>query len=146
MFLYFNSNLKEKAKFFSKYSFLYFPSKSMLNSFRLFVNFFNKILNFSVFHVLELFVFGVGFKLERINSKVILCNLGYSHNIYIVISENFYFRIYKQYIALISRNWPSLTQLASRIRALKIPDPYKGKGIRYLGELVTLKKGKQKQR
>ena len=90
----------------------------------------------------ELSLVGVGYTAERKDSFLII-NAGYSHPIYMEVPEN------------ITIDTPSATSIivkgidkqnvgdiAAKIRGIRKPEPYKGKGIRYTDEYVKRKAGK----
>ncbi|HWZ61407.1 MAG TPA: 50S ribosomal protein L6 [Steroidobacteraceae bacterium] len=87
---------------------------------------------------------GVGFR-AQLQGKTLNLTLGFSHPVIFPIPEG------------ISIETPTLTeiiikgidrqkvgQVAAEIRAVRPPEPYKGKGVRYAGEQITLKEGKKK--
>jgi large subunit ribosomal protein L6 len=99
----------------------------------------------------ELDIVGIGFKADA-KLKAVTLNLGYSHPIEFPIPEGIGIKVEKQartiqnYVAtlIISGADKQLVgQVAADLRALREPDPYKGKGIRYTNEVVRLKVGKK---
>lgn len=90
---------------------------------------------------------GVGYRVfpyEKISNQVYL-KLGYSHLVYFNIPNDLAVFCYKSTKMFLysDSSYNKLTQTASQIRACKIPEVYKGKGILYDQEKVTLKKGKK---
>lgn len=89
---------------------------------------------------------GVGYKAE-VNGQVIDFSLGFSHHVYFVLPPE----IKAEAVAERGKN-PSLTmtshdkqllgQVAAKIRSLRKPEPYKGKGIKFKGEELRKKVGK----
>ena len=87
---------------------------------------------------------GVGYRVAQ-KGNVLILSLGYSHDTYFVIPEGVTARIDKQtLIFLTGASKQMVGQVASEIRALRKPEPYKGKGVRYVGEYVRIKEGKKK--
>lgn len=90
---------------------------------------------------------GVGyraFNVENFENKLLLLRLGYSHPIYFKIPPKlqiFCLKLTKLFI--FGNSYQNVTQIAAHIRSNKIPEPYKGKGILYENEKVTLKEGKK---
>lgn len=87
---------------------------------------------------------GVGFKAAADNQFLNL-SLGYSHEIKYAIPEGIQVKCEKPTLVSISGiNKELVGQVAAEIRALRKPEPYKGKGVRYEGEFVRHKEGKKK--
>jgi len=87
---------------------------------------------------------GVGFK-AQVSGKKLVLNLGFSHPVDYLIPDGVKIELDKEdkNIVIISGIDRQLVgAVAADIRKLKIPEPYKGKGVRYLGELVRRKAGK----
>jgi large subunit ribosomal protein L6 len=90
----------------------------------------------------ELEIQGVGYRAARQGSSLVL-SVGYSHPVEVAAPEGITFEVpapNRIVVAGIDREL--VGQVAARVRAVRPPDPYKGKGIRYLGERVKLKPGK----
>jgi large subunit ribosomal protein L6 len=90
----------------------------------------------------ELQIEGIGYKARIENNKLIL-NIGFSHPVEVEIKEGIKFSINKNIIKIEGVDKELVGQLAAKIRALRPPEAYKGKGIRYVGETVKLKPGKK---
>ena len=90
---------------------------------------------------------GVGYRVfpvENFENHLLLLRLGYSHPIYFKIplkTKIFSLKLTKLF--LYSYSYQELTSTASKIRSNKVPEPYKGKGILYEHEQITLKEGKK---
>lgn len=89
---------------------------------------------------------GVGYKASA-TGQVLELALGYSHNIFVDLPieikvETLTERGKNPIITLTSFDKQLLGQVAAKIRSLRKPEPYKGKGIRFLGEVVRRKAGK----
>ena len=87
---------------------------------------------------------GLTVRAEGPKGKAIQLALGYSHPIIFPLPEGITAEIDKQTaITLRGADKALLGQTAAKLRALRKPDPYKGKGIRYQGEFVRKKVGKK---
>ncbi len=93
-------------------------------------------------HVKNLEIQGIGFRAQATGQKLNL-NLGFSHPVELVIPDGIKVATPKPTeIKLEGVDKLMLGQIAATIRAVKPPEPYKGKGIRYVGEVVKRKQGK----
>ena len=90
----------------------------------------------------ELDITGVGYRAD-VKGKIATFTLGYSHPIEVLLPEGVELKIDKQtHLVLTGYDKQMLGQVAANIRALRPPDPYKNKGIRYTGEVLRKKVGK----
>ena len=102
----------------------------------------NMVTGVSDGHKRNLEIQGVGFKAQIQGNKLLL-NLGFSHPIEFEIPKEVKVLAPKPTEIFIEGADKSLVgQVAAQIRSLKPPEPYKGKGIRYAGEIVKRKQGK----
>ena len=86
---------------------------------------------------------GIGYRMSLENNKLIL-NLGFSHPVYYEIPAGITFEVIKNTILKIKGKKKDLVgQAAAEIRALKKPEPYKGKGFHYENEVIRRKAGKK---
>ncbi|MDD5835679.1 MAG: 50S ribosomal protein L6 [bacterium] len=86
---------------------------------------------------------GVGYRFN-VSGKKIGITAGFSHPVEIMVPE--YLEVKQESnteITLSGIDKQKLTKFASEIRAIREPEPYKGKGIRYKGEVVRRKEGKK---
>ncbi|MBX4209140.1 50S ribosomal protein L6 [Candidatus Parcubacteria bacterium] len=90
----------------------------------------------------KLIVEGIGFKSDVKGAKLDL-SLGFSHPISVEIPKNLKVTAEKNIITISGVSNELVGEFASKIRALKKPEPYKGKGIRYEGEVIRRKQGKK---
>ena len=81
---------------------------------------------------------GVGYRASVSGDKLIL-NLGFSHPIEIEAPKGIEFRVDKNIITVSGIDKQLVGQIAADIRAKRKPEPYKGKGIRYFGEVIKRK-------
>ncbi len=85
---------------------------------------------------------GVGYKVERSGNQLVF-NLGYSNPIKYDIPKGIDVQLdQKTKIVLSGVDKELLGTVAAKIRSFRPPEPYKGKGVKYLGELVRRKAGK----
>jgi large subunit ribosomal protein L6 len=85
---------------------------------------------------------GVGYRAQLVGQKLQL-NLGYSHPIEIDPPEGIAFEVENPTrVAVIGIDKELVGQTAAQVRATRKPEPYKGKGVRYAGEVVRRKAGK----
>jgi large subunit ribosomal protein L6 len=88
-------------------------------------------------------VVGVGYRAEMREEKLVL-SVGYSHPVEVEPPSGITFRVEKGYRSFTVEGIDKelVGEVAARIRAMRKPEPYKGKGIRYFGERVRRKAGK----
>lgn len=90
----------------------------------------------------KLTIEGVGYKGNIENGKLIL-QVGFSHQVEITPLEGIEISVKGKTIIVSGMDKAKVGQVASQIRKVRPPDPYKGKGIRYEGEEIKLKPGKK---
>ena len=88
-----------------------------------------------------LVITGVGYKAE-VQGNVLILSLGFSSDIYMGIPEGLTVTADGSRVTVSGVNKQRVGELASQIRKLRLPEPYKGKGIRYEDEQVRRKVGK----
>lgn len=89
---------------------------------------------------------GIGYKILKINlfeSELFQLKLGFSHKIFLKPSKFVFVATSKAKIYVSGDSFSNVTQFSSFVRSLKKPDPYKGKGLLYENEIITLKQGKK---
>ncbi len=102
----------------------------------------NAVQGVSSGFVRELDIVGIGYRAD-VKGKVATFTLGYSHPIEVLLPDGVDLRIDKQtHLVLSGYDRQALGQVAANIRALRKPDPYKNKGVRYTGEALRKKVGK----
>lgn len=89
----------------------------------------------------KLEISGIGYK-AAIQDKNLVLNVGFSHQVNFVIPEGIEMKVEKNIITVAGINKQLVGQTSARIRAIRKPEPYKGKGIRYAGEAIRRKVGK----
>ena len=90
----------------------------------------------------ELEIVGVGYRAEAQGQNLRLA-LGFSHPVTVPAPEGISFEIPQQTRVIVKGIDKELVgQVAANIRSIRKPEPYKGKGVRYLGERIVRKAGK----
>jgi len=85
---------------------------------------------------------GVGYKVE-LAGKQLKLSVGFSHPVFIDIPDGVEVAVEKNLMKIAGIDKEAVGQFAANVRAIKKPEPYKGKGIRYVGEHVRQKQGKK---
>lgn len=84
---------------------------------------------------------GVGYRAQASGSDLTL-NVGYSHPVKIAGGQGITFTVADNVITVSGTDKALVGLIASRVRAVRPPEPYKGKGIKYVGEYIRKKAGK----
>ena len=90
----------------------------------------------------KLLMEGVGYKWD-VQGKTLNLALGFSHPVKMDIPDGLTVKAEKLALTIEGFNKEAVGQFAANVRALKKPEPYKGKGIRYEGEVIRRKQGKK---
>lgn len=85
---------------------------------------------------------GVGYRVALTGNKLVM-QLGFSHPVEFEAPEGITFQVEKNAISISGIDKGLVGQTAANIRKLKKPEPYKGKGIKYTGEIILRKEGKR---
>lgn len=93
-------------------------------------------------YVTKLQIEGVGYKAVPEGEGLVL-RVGFSHPVNIDSQDGIKFLVERNIVSVSGIDKELVTQTAARIRKTKPPEPYKGKGIRYVGEIVRRKVGKK---
>jgi large subunit ribosomal protein L6 len=102
----------------------------------------NAVQGVSVGFSKELDIVGIGYRAD-IKGKIASFTLGYSHPIELLLPDGIEMKIDKQtHLVVSGADRQVVGQVAANIRALRPPEPYKNKGIRYTGERLRKKVGK----
>ena len=102
----------------------------------------NMIMGVNKAYEKKLIVEGIGFKADVVGTNLVF-KLGFSHPITVAIPKNLKVTSEKNIITVSGIDKEFLGKYVSEIRALKKPEPYKGKGIRYSDEVIKRKEGKK---
>ncbi len=89
----------------------------------------------------QLEINGVGYR-AAVQGKVLNLQLGFSHDINYDLPEGVEATVEKNVITLKSHDKQVLGQVAAEVRGFRPPEPYKGKGVKYVGEHIVRKAGK----
>ena len=89
----------------------------------------------------QLEINGVGYR-AAVKGKVLNLQLGYSHDINYELPEGMEATVEKNVVTLKSHDKQKLGQVAAEIRSFRPPEPYKGKGVKYMEEHIVRKAGK----
>ncbi len=84
---------------------------------------------------------GIGYR-AALEGDVLVLQVGFTHSVKMDIPTGLQVKIEKNVIAVSGSDKQRLGQFCAEIRAVRPPEPYKGKGIRYQGEQVRMKQGK----
>lgn len=90
----------------------------------------------------KLIIEGIGYKAQLQGDTLVLI-LGYSHDIKVKTPEGIVFEVDKTSITISGFDKQLVGNIAAKIRSYRKPEPYKGKGIRYEGEIIRRKAGKK---
>jgi large subunit ribosomal protein L6 len=102
----------------------------------------NMITGVEVPYVSKLILEGIGFKAD-VTGKTLKMALGFSHPVNVEIPDGLTVTSEKGLLTITGIDKEAVSQFASQLRAMKKPEPYKGKGFRYEGEIIKRKQGKK---
>ncbi|MBI3046617.1 MAG: 50S ribosomal protein L6 [Candidatus Harrisonbacteria bacterium] len=102
----------------------------------------NAVLGVSGGFTKELEIQGIGYRAAAEGANLVL-NIGFSHPVKFTPPAGIKISVEKNLIKVSGVDKNLVGEVAAKIRALKKPEPYKGKGIRYKGEVVKIKAGKK---
>src|SRR6516165_6761970 len=104
----------------------------------------NMVLGVSKGYEKKLELVGVGFR-AQVQGKTLNLTLGFSHPVSFAVPEGISIETPSQTeIVVKGIDRQKVGQIAADIRDIRPPEPYKGKGVRYAGEQISLKEGKKK--
>jgi large subunit ribosomal protein L6 len=89
----------------------------------------------------KLELIGTGYRSET-DGKVLTLTVGFSHPVKVEAPEGISFKVEKSVITIEGIDRQVVGQITSEIRSIKPPEPYKGKGIKYVDEVIRRKAGK----
>ncbi len=89
----------------------------------------------------QLEINGVGYRVALAGNQLKM-NLGFSHEVVYTLPQGVSAKVEQNVITIEGFDKQQVGQVAAEIRALKKPEPYKGKGIKYVGERIIRKSGK----
>ena len=119
--------------------------KAMHGLYRSLVN--NMVIGVSKGYEIKLELVGVGYRAEVIQNNVLDLVLGFAHHIYMQIPPEVKVEAKSDkrtnpIVTLKSNDKQLIGQVAAKIRSFRMPEPYKGKGIKFVGEELRRKAGK----
>ncbi len=89
----------------------------------------------------QLEISGIGYR-ASVSKGTLMLNIGYSHPVEFKIPEGIDIKVEKNIITVTGIDKQKVGQVAAEIRAFRKPEPYKGKGIKYVSEVIRKKAGK----
>jgi len=102
----------------------------------------NMIVGVTDGYIKRLQIEGVGYK-ALLEGQDLIFSLGFSHPVRVSPKEGIIFSVEKNIVIISGIDKQLVTQTAAKIKKIKPPEPYKGKGIRYEGEIIKKKVGKK---
>lgn len=102
----------------------------------------NMLIGASEGYAKKLILEGIGYRAQA-EGKDLVLNLGFSHPVKFPAPDGISFKVEKNLITISGIDKEKVGQTAAKLRSLKKPDPYKGKGFRYEGEIIKRKAGKK---
>ena len=119
--------------------------KAMHGLYRSLVN--NMVIGVSKGYEIKLELVGVGYRAEVLPNNVLDLVLGYAHHTYLQLPQEVKVEATSDkrsnpIITLTSNDKQLIGQVAAKIRSFRKPEPYKGKGIKFVGEVLRRKAGK----
>jgi large subunit ribosomal protein L6 len=101
----------------------------------------NMVVGVTKGYTKQLEVNGVGFKVA-LNGKILKLDVGFSHDVDFPVPADVAVTVEKNVITVTGIDKQRVGQVSAEIRAVKKPEPYKGKGIKYVDEQIRRKAGK----
>ena len=101
----------------------------------------NMVIGVTVGHKKTLEIVGVGYKASKQGENILL-NVGYSHSVIVEPLSGIELQAQDNKIVISGSDKIVVGEMAARIRRIRPPEPYKGKGIKYEGEYIRRKAGK----
>ena len=101
----------------------------------------NAITGLTTGYSKQLEINGVGYR-AKVQGKVLNLQLGHSHDINFDLVDGLEAKVEKNVITLTSHDKQLLGSAAAKIRSFRPPEPYKGKGVKYMEEHIVRKAGK----
>lgn len=90
----------------------------------------------------KLEVIGTGYKV-KLQGRDLVFDVGYSHSVKFNSVEGVQYGVQGNVVTISGADKQRVGEVANKIKSIRKPDPYKGKGIRYAGEKIKLKPGKK---
>jgi ribosomal protein L6P/L9E len=130
----------EKLFFLCKYKFFFQGTNKQSCGVTFFSLLKNIYCGLQVLHKVTILVMGLGFKVSSLQNLLVL-KLGFSHLIVLRLPKFLCAKIFDKFtkVSLFSSNLSLVKNFCSRLKFLKYPNVYKGKGIRYINEYIRVK-------
>lgn len=103
---------------------------------------FNKIKGVKEGYQKQLEIDGVGYR-ASVDGKFLELKVGFTHLVRVKAVEGIEFKVEKNIITVSGADKQKVGEIAAKIRKVKPAEPYKGKGIKYVGEVIRRKAGKK---
>ncbi len=101
----------------------------------------NIVVGLTTGYMKQLEINGVGYR-AAVNGSILNLQLGFSHDINFPIPAGVEVSVEKNVVTVKGINKQEIGQICAEIRAFRPPEPYKGKGVKYVGEVIVRKAGK----
>lgn len=101
----------------------------------------NMVIGVTKGHEKKLEVNGIGYKVSQVGNNVVL-NVGYSHPVKFDLPEGISAKVDGNIITIEGIDKQLVGEVSAQIRKVRKPEPYKGKGIKYIDEVIIRKAGK----
>jgi large subunit ribosomal protein L6 len=101
----------------------------------------NMVTGVTAGFIKKLEITGVGFR-AAVSGQMLTLQVGFSHPVEFPVPAGTEIKVEKNIISVSGIDKQLVGQTAARIRDIKKPEPYKGKGIKYVGEIIRRKEGK----
>jgi len=103
----------------------------------------NNVIGVSSGFEKKLEIRGVGYRASLPKPETLILEMGFSHLVELEVPAGLTVSLKKNIISISGADKQMVGEFAARTRRVKPPEPYKGKGIRYVGEKVRIKEGKK---
>jgi large subunit ribosomal protein L6 len=127
-----NKIFVERAAETKQYKSLHGTIRSLLN---------NAVTGVSKGFEKKLELIGIGYRAAMEGGELVL-QVGFTHPVKVAIPTTLQVKVEKNIITIAGKDKQEVGQFAAVVRSMRKPEPYKGKGIRYQGEIVRMKQGK----
>jgi large subunit ribosomal protein L6 len=115
-------------------------SRSLWGTMRMHVS--NMVEGVSLGFTKQLQIEGIGYRANLEGENLVL-QVGYSHPVKIIVEKDIKFTVEKNIVTISGIDKDQVCKIAAQAKRVRPPEPYKGKGIRYVGEKVRKKVGKK---
>jgi large subunit ribosomal protein L6 len=102
----------------------------------------NMVLGVTRNFIKQLQIEGIGYR-AAVEGQNLVLNIGFTHPVIINAEKGIAFKVEKNIVTVTGYDKELVAKIAAQIRRVRPPEPYKGKGIRYVGEKVRKKVGKK---